>query len=45
MLQDKENHICLYDCGTDTDVPPNNIQSYNDFKFKVTTNGYFLNDL
>ena len=35
---DTENHICLYDCNAETDVQPTNIQSYNDFKFKVSEN-------
>jgi hypothetical protein len=33
---DDENHICLYDCNAETDVQPTAVQSYNDFKFKVT---------
>ena len=36
---DNENHICLYDCDAETDVQPAAIQSYNDYKFKVTPNG------
>ena len=35
---DNENNICLYDCNAETDVQPTNIQSYNDFKFKVSEN-------
>jgi hypothetical protein len=35
---DNENHICLYDCNAETDVQPTAVQSYNDYKFKVTAN-------
>ena len=35
---DNENHICLYDCNAETDVQPTAVQSYNDFKFKVSAN-------
>ena len=35
---DNENHICLYDCNAETDVQPTSVQSYNDFKFKVSAN-------
>ena len=35
---DEENHICLYDCNAETDVQPTAVQSYNDYKFKVSAN-------
>ena len=36
---DNENGFTLYDCYAETDVNPLNIQSYNDFKFKVFPDG------